>query len=119
MCKCFFGFVFLLLNLFCFLLLNLCFFLLSCIHAPCLISSILTSLVQVDDKDNIVSEATYSVHGRHLNDETKQVVNNCVQKSIGEGSCRHMLNTLQFVVDVQLGCHLNKSKDIDTAYKSI
>ena len=59
------------------------------------------------------------MHGGHCDDETKQVVNNCVQKPISEGSSWQMFNTLQLIVDVQLRCHLNEPKHVDAAYKSV
>jgi hypothetical protein len=59
------------------------------------------------------------VHGGHSNDERKQVVNNRVEEPVDHCFLRHMLNRLQLVVDVKLGSHLNKAKQIDGTHQGI
>ena len=88
---------------------------LSCIHASGLIDFVDVPLIQVNHEDNVVSETTDSVHGRHCDDEAEEVIYDCVQETVEQGFARHVLHTFELVVDVQLGCHVDKSESVDAA----
>ena len=88
-------------------------------YTSCFVNFIYPALVHVDDKDNVISETGNPVHSRHGYDETKQVINDCVQELIEKCFLRHVLNRLQLVVDIQLRRHLDEPEHIDTTYQSI
>jgi hypothetical protein len=44
----------------------------------CLVDSVYPPLIEVNDKNNVVSEAGDAVHGGHCDDEAEQVVDNSV-----------------------------------------
>lgn len=60
--------------------------------APSFVNSVNPPLVEVNDENDIVSEAGHSVHCGHRDDETEQVVNNCVQKLVKESFGRQVVN---------------------------
>lgn len=52
--------------------------LLSRIHASCLVNGVNVSLIEINNKDDVISEATDTVHGRHGDHETEEVVDDGV-----------------------------------------
>ena len=66
-----------------------------------------------NDKPHTVSEATDAVQRRHLDDEGKQVVNECVQGFVAEHAPRQMGHRLEFVIDEQLGGHHDEACNIN------
>ena len=52
-----------------------------------------------------ISEAAYSVHGGHLDDKGKHVVNEGVESFIGEHPPRKVGHRLELVVDEELRSH--------------
>lgn len=56
-----------------------------------------------------VSEASYSVHHRHLDDKGKQVIDERVQGLVGEHPPREVGHGLHFVVNEQLWRHRDEA----------
>ena len=52
-----------------------------------------------------IAKATNAIHGRHLDDKCKHVINERVQSLVCEHSPWEMGHRLQLVVDEQLWCH--------------
>ena len=76
------------------------------------------SLVQVHEKDDIISKDAQSVHSWHFDDEGKKVVDKGVDKFIHQVSPWEPTYALQVVVDVQLWYHHSKTKGIYTSGKA-
>ena len=74
-------------------------------NPSCLVDFVFIALVQVNNKNDIISEAADPVHSRHDNDKAEEIIDDRVQEAIKECSLGHMFNTLQLIVDVELGCH--------------
>jgi hypothetical protein len=53
------------------------------------------------------------VHSWHRDDETEEIVDNCVQKFKGHGFTWHVLYAFHTVVDVELGGHVDEAKGVD------
>jgi hypothetical protein len=62
----------------------------STFHWTRSVNGIKPSLVKINEKDDIVSEATDSRHSRHTDNEGKQVVNESVQALVNENPPREM-----------------------------
>ena len=71
---------------------------LCCVHASGLVDFVNVPLIQINYEDYVVPEAADSVHSRHRDYETEEVIDDRVQKSVEEGLSWHMLNTLQAIV---------------------
>ena len=56
-------------------------------------------------RPHTISETADAVQCRHLDDESKQVVDECVEGLVAEHAPRQMGHRLEFVVDEQLGGH--------------
>ena len=56
-----------------------------------------------------ISEAAYTVEGRHLYDECEQIVNEGVESLVGQHSPGKVGDTLHLVVNEQLGRHHNET----------
>jgi len=79
------------------------------------INRVSPALTEINKKDNVVAEAANSRHGRHADNESKQVVDKSVDKSVTQDTPRQMCNALEFVVQEKLGCHSNKTKCINAS----
>ena len=79
-------------------------------------------MVEVDDEHHIVSKTTYSCHRWHPNNETEEVVDECVETFVNENLPRKMSDGLEFVVEEQLWKHQGKTHGVtiivDGQYKS-
>jgi len=60
----------------------------------CSVDRIEVSLVQINDKNDVIPETSQPMGGRHCNDERKYVVDEGVEGFIHEGSPRQMGNRL-------------------------
>lgn len=67
--------------------------------------SVDVSLIEKDEEDDVVPEASKSIHGRHFDDESKDVVDEGIEGFVGQHSPGQVSHRLQFVVDEQLRCH--------------
>ena len=74
-----------------------------------MVDSILVALVEVDQKDHVVTQAADSVEHRHFDDERKDVVDEGAGELVGEHSPRQMRNGFQLVVDEKLRRHGNET----------
>jgi hypothetical protein len=63
------------------------------------------SLVEEDEEDDVVSEASDAVHGGHLDDEGEDVVDERVEGFVGQHPPGQVSHRLELVVDEQLGGH--------------
>ena len=93
--------------------------LLSRIHASRLVNGINVSLIEINNKDDVISEAADTVHGRHRDDETEEVVDDRVQESVEEGFAGHVLHAFQPVVYVQLRSHVDEAEGVDASDQSV
>lgn len=87
--------------------------------ASCLVNFVDPPLVQVNNKNEVISEAAQSVHRWHRDDEAEQVVNYRIKEFVHKGFGRQMVDGLEFIVDVQLRRHLNKTEQIDRAHQGV
>jgi hypothetical protein len=67
------------------------------------------SLIEKDEEDDVVPEASDPVHGWHLDDEGEDVVDEGVQGLVRQHAPRKVCHGLQLVVDEQLRRHHNES----------
>ena len=67
-------------------------------------------MIQKDEKDNIISEASNSIHSWHLDDESKNVINKGIQSLVSHHSPWQMSNGFQLVIDEQLGGHHDEAE---------
>ena len=67
-----------------------------------LVHPVSPSLVDVDQKDEVISEHTEAMQPGHLDDKGEQVVNDGVQELVGHLAPGQGCHALQLVVDVQL-----------------
>ena len=58
------------------------------------------------------------MHSGHADDESEQVIDDGIEKSVKEHSPGQMFDTLEFVVEVDLRHHKNEAKDIHSHSKS-
>jgi len=77
------------------------------------IFSVLKSLYDIQDKYDVIAEASNSVHGWHWQHEGEKVINEGVQSSIAKYLPWHMFYTFELVVNVQLRCHHEKANHVD------
>jgi len=76
-------------------------------------------LVEINNKNDVISEATESVQSWHGDDEAEEVVDDGVQETVEQSSARHVLNALEAIVDVQLRGHVDEAEGIDATDKSV
>ena len=93
--------------------------LLRCIHASCLINTVCPSLIEINNKNDIISEATEPVQSWHGDDEAEEVVDDGVQETVEQGSTRHVLDALETIVDVELRSHIDEAKCVDATDESV
>ena len=72
--------------------------------------SVDVSLIQKDEKDNIISEASNSIHSWHLDDKSKNVINKGIQSLVSHHSPWQMSDGFQLVIDEQLGGHHDEAE---------
>lgn len=114
----------LLLNLFhLLLLLNLTLWLLLFLflgpRSSSLVNFVDPSLIEIDQEDYVISEATESMQSRHGNDKAEKIINDGVQESVEQSLWGHVLHWLEAVVYVKLRSHLDESKGVDAAHECI
>ena len=63
------------------------------------------TLIKEDEEDNVVPEAADPVHGRHLDHEGKDVIDESVERFVGQHAPGQVSHGLQLVVDEKLRCH--------------
>lgn len=76
-------------------------------------------MINVNHKYEIVSEATQSVHRWHRNNEREQIIDNSIQKPIEQCFLGHVLDRLEFVIDVKLWSHLDETEYVDGAHQRV
>ena len=67
-------------------------------------------MIQKDEKDNIISEASNSIHSWHLDDKSKNVINKGIQSLVSHHSPWQMSDGFQLVIDEQLGGHHDEAE---------
>ena len=72
--------------------------------------SVDVSLIQKDEKDNVISEASNSIHSWHLDDKSKNVINKGIQSLVSHHSPWQMSDGFQLVIDEQLGGHHDEAE---------
>lgn len=77
------------------------------------------STYQINDKHNVIAEASQTMGGRHRYDECEDVIDECVERFVHERSPRKCGHRLQFIVDEQLRQHEQKAECIDTVHQRI
>lgn len=77
------------------------------------IDGINSALVEVDEKDGVVSEATDSVHGGHFDDEAEQIVDEGVDESEAKKFPGKVGDGFEGVVESELRRHQDESKGVD------
>lgn len=70
-------------------------------------------LVQVYYKDNIVSEHCYSMQDGHFDNKGKKVIDDRRQEFEGHEFPWHMSDTLEFIIEIQLGAQQDKAKAVN------
>lgn len=55
----------------------------------------------------------------HRDDETKQIIYDRVEEPVGQGLSRHVFNTFEPIVDIQLGCHVDEAEGVNGTNQSI
>jgi len=78
-----------------------------------LASRVFPLLVQIDEKNNIISKTWHSVHRRHTDDESKKIIDKCVNSTVCKPPPWQMFHRLLFIVDEQLWRHQSEAKRID------
>lgn len=73
-------------------------------------------MVQIYQKDDIVSETSQSVRRGHRNYERKDVVDERVKRFICECAPRQRSHRFQTIIDEQLGQHKQESKGVHAVY---
>lgn len=68
------------------------------------------TLVEEDEEDHIIPEATNAVHGWHLDHKGEYVVNEGVESLVCHHPPRKVSHALQLVVDEELGRHHDEAK---------
>eukprot|EP00640_Fibrocapsa_japonica_P003051 CAMPEP_0113940086 /NCGR_PEP_ID=MMETSP1339-20121228/6271_1 /TAXON_ID=94617 /ORGANISM="Fibrocapsa japonica" /LENGTH=272 /DNA_ID=CAMNT_0000943775 /DNA_START=65 /DNA_END=881 /DNA_ORIENTATION=- /assembly_acc=CAM_ASM_000762 len=84
------------------------------VHA-CPVHRVDPLLVEVDEEDEVVTEAGQAVHGGHLDDESEQVVDESVEGLVDHHTPGQVGHTLHLVVDEELGGHEDEAKGVDEA----
>jgi len=64
------------------------------VHASRFVHFVDVPLVYVNNENHIIAETAESVHGWHGNDETEEVVDDCVEKFVEKRVFGHVLDRL-------------------------
>ena len=94
-------------------------FILNLLEVPAGINFVNPSLIHVDDKYEIISEAAKSLHGRHFNDEAEEVIDDGVQEREHQSLVVQVGDAFESVVDVQLGHHVDEAEGVDAANQGV
>ncbi len=87
----------------------------ACLVDAFRINAVLPALPEVDQEHHVVTEASDTVEGRHLDDERKQIIDERVERFVDERAPRQMSHRLEFIVDEQLRRHHDEAKRVDRA----
>lgn len=74
-----------------------------------MIDAVLVALVEVDQKDHVVTQTADSVEHRHFDDKRKDVVDEGAGELVGEHTPRQMCNGFELVVNEKLRCHRDET----------
>jgi len=94
-------------------------FILDLLKVSAWINFVNPSLIHIDDKYEIISEAAKSLHGGHFNDEAEEVIDDGVQERVHECLVVQVGNAFESVVDVELGHHVDEAEGVDAAHQGV
>ena len=78
-----------------------------------LVDAVDVALVQVDEEDDIVTQAREPVRHGHLDDEREEVVHEGIERLVHKCLPRHMSCRLELVVDEELRRHQHEAERVD------
>ncbi|MFN9900397.1 MAG: hypothetical protein ACK55Z_16725, partial [bacterium] len=84
---------------------------------PRFVHAIGPTLVEVDQKYQVVSEDRETMQRGHFDYKGKQVIDDCVQELVHHCTPGQVGNALELVVDKELGCHHDKAEGVDTSHR--
>lgn len=79
----------------------------------------LPSLIQINQKDSVVSETCYSVSCWHRYNKSEHIINERVKRFVHECSPRQVRHGFQFIINKQLWQHKEESECINAIYHRI
>jgi hypothetical protein len=81
-----------------------------------LVNRIDPTLIEVNQKDDVIPKTRQTMQCRHFDDEGEKVIDKRIQRLVHESSPRHVRHRFQFVVDEELRRHGHKAKRVDESH---